>query len=65
MVIAWLRWEKYTYTDEGDIVLDFAMGSGSTCVAARNLGRKSIGIEKDDNYFNIARERIFPTLEQQ
>lgn len=47
-----------TYTNEGDTVLDFTMGSGSTGVACRNLNRKFIGIEMDENYFNIAKERI-------
>lgn len=47
-----------TYTDVGDLVLDSTMGSGSTCVASRNVGRKYIGIELDDNYFNIAKERL-------
>jgi site-specific DNA-methyltransferase (adenine-specific) len=47
-----------TYTNENDIVLDFTMGSGSTGVAAKNLNREFIGIEKDDKYFNIAKERI-------
>jgi DNA modification methylase len=47
-----------TYTLENETVLDFTMGSGSTGVAAKNLGRHFIGIEKDDKYFNIARERI-------
>lgn len=47
-----------TYTNEGNTVLDFTMGSGSTGVAAVNTGRKFIGIELDLNYFNIALERI-------
>nr|BAR28601.1 DNA modification methylase (COG0863) [uncultured Mediterranean phage uvMED] len=47
-----------TYTDERDIVLDFAMGSGTTGVACKNLDRKFIGIEKDKNYFDIAQKRI-------
>ena len=47
-----------TYTDEGEIVLDFTMGSGSTGVACQNLNRKFIGIELDENYFDIATERI-------
>jgi len=47
-----------TYTKENDTVLDFTMGSGSTGVAAKNLNRNFIGIEKDENYFNIATERI-------
>ena len=47
-----------TYTNEGEIVLDFTMGSGSTGVACVNIGRKFIGIELDEGYFNIAKERI-------
>jgi len=47
-----------TYTNEDETVLDFTMGSGSTGVAAKNLNRNFIGIEMDDNYFNIAKERI-------
>ena len=47
-----------TYTNEGDVVLDFAMGSGTTGVACKNLNRNFIGIELDTNYFNIAKERI-------
>ena len=48
-----------TYTNENEIVLDFTMGSGSTGVACMNLNRKFIGIELEENYFNIAIERIF------
>lgn len=47
-----------TYTDEGDLVLDNCMGSGSTGVACLNTNRKFIGIELDENYFNIAKERL-------
>ena len=47
-----------TYTDEGDTVIDFCMGSGSTGVACKNLSRNFIGIELDNDYFNIAKERI-------
>ena len=47
-----------TYTDEGDIVLDNTMGSGTTGVACKNLNRDFIGIELDEEYFNIAKARI-------
>ena len=47
-----------TYTNEGDLVLDFTMGSGSTGVSALNTNRRFIGIELDEKYFNIAKERI-------
>lgn len=47
-----------TYTNEGDLVLDFTMGSGSTGVACLNTNRKFIGIELDEKYFNIAKERM-------
>ena len=47
-----------TYTKEGEIILDNCMGSGSTGVACKNLNRNFIGIELDENYFNIAKERI-------
>lgn len=45
-------------TNENDIILDTFMGSGSTGVAAKELNRKFIGIELDEKYFNIAKERI-------
>ena len=47
-----------TYTKKEEIVLDFTMGSGSTGVACMNTNRKFIGIELDENYFNIAKNRI-------
>ena len=47
-----------TYTNEGDIVLDFTMGSGTTGVACKNLGRDFIGIELSSEYFKIAKARI-------
>jgi len=54
-----------TYTNEGETVLDFTMGSGTTGVACANLNRKFIGIELDDKYFEIAKERIEKAQQQE
>ena len=56
--VALLEYLIKTYTNEGDIVLDNCMGSGSTGVACVNTNRNFIGIELDKDYFNIAKERI-------
>jgi len=56
--VALMEYLIKTYTNENETVLDFTMGSGSTGVAAKNLNRSFIGIELDDKYFNIAKERI-------
>ncbi len=53
-----LEWLIKSYTDEGDTVLDFTMGSGSTGVACQNTNRKFIGIEKDKIIFDIAKKRL-------
>ena len=51
-----------TYTNEGETVLDFTMGSGTTGVACKNLNRNFIGIELDSEYFKIAEKRINENL---
>ena len=56
--VALLEYIVRTYTNEGETVLDFTMGSGSTGVACVNTGRNFIGIELDEGYFNIAKKRI-------
>lgn len=56
--VALLEYLIKTYTNEKDLVLDNTMGSGSTGVAAINLNRSFIGMELDENYFNVAKERI-------
>ena len=56
--IALLEYLIKTYTNEGEVVLDNCMGSGSTGVACKNLNRGFIGIEKKDEFFDIALERI-------
>ena len=56
--VALMEYLIKTYTNEGETVLDFTMGSGTTGVAAKSLNRKFIGIELDEAYFNIAKERI-------
>ena len=57
--IALLEYLIKTYTNEGETVLDFTMGSGSTGVACINTKRSFIGIELDQKYFEIAKERIY------
>ena len=54
-----------TFSNEGDLVTDLTMGSGSTGVACINTNRNFIGIEKDDKYFEIAKERIYNTRDGQ
>ena len=56
--VALMEYLIKTYTNEGETVMDFTMGSGTTGVACANTGRKFIGIELDLNYFNIALDRI-------
>lgn len=56
--VALMEYLIRTYTNEGETVLDNCMGSGTTGVAARNTGRKFIGIERDPEYFKIAKHRI-------
>ena len=56
--VALMEYLIKTYTNEGETVLDFTMGSGTTGVAAKKLNRSFIGIEMDETYFNIAKERI-------
>ena len=56
--VALLEYLIKTYTNEGETVLDNCMGSGSTGAACVNTNRDFIGIELDENYFNIAQKRI-------
>ena len=56
--VALLEYLIKTYTNEGDVVLDNCMGSGSTCVAAVNTNRHYIGFELDEKYFDIACQRL-------
>ncbi len=56
--IALMEYLIKTYSNEDDIILDFCMGSGTTGVACKNLSRNFIGIEKDEKYFEIAKERM-------
>lgn len=53
-----------TYTNEGDLVLDNCMGSGTTGVACVNTGRKFIGMELDEDYYHVASDRISGTKRQ-
>jgi site-specific DNA-methyltransferase (adenine-specific) len=56
--VALLEYFIKTYTEEGDTVLDFVMGSGSCGVACKNTGRKFIGIEKEIEYYNLSKKRL-------
>ena len=56
--VALMEYLIKTYTNEGETVLDFTMGSGTTGVACKNLARKFIGIEMDKDYFETANNRI-------
>ena len=56
--VALMEYLIRTYTNPGELVLDNTMGSGTTGVACVNTGRRFIGIERDEKYFQIARERI-------
>ena len=56
--LALMEYLVRTYTNENDLVLDNCMGSGTTGLACKNLGRNFIGIEKDGTYYKIAEERL-------
>lgn len=56
--VALMEYLIRTYTNEGETVLDNCMGSGTTGLACANTGRRFIGIERDPDYFEIARSRI-------
>lgn len=56
--VALMEYLIKTYSNPGEVVLDFAVGRGTTLVAAHNLGRKFIGIEKDNYWFEQASERL-------
>ena len=56
--VALMEYLVRTYTNEGDVVLDNCMGSGTTGAACANTGRRFIGVELDENYFDIAKKRI-------
>jgi site-specific DNA-methyltransferase (adenine-specific) len=60
--VALMEYLIKTYTNEGETVLDFTMGSGTTGVACVNTNRNFIGIELDENYFKIAEKRINENL---
>ena len=62
--VALLEYLIKTYTNEGETVLDNVMGSGSTGVAAVNTGRKFIGIELDEKFYETAKNRIEKAIEE-
>lgn len=63
--VALMEYLIKTYTNKNETVLDFTMGSGSTGVACKNTSRNFIGIEQDEKYFKIAKERIEHVPSQQ
>lgn len=62
--VALLEYLIKTYTNEGDTVLDFTSGSFSTAIACINTNRKFIGIEKDEKYFEVGKNRIIERLNE-
>lgn len=62
--VALMEYLIKTYTNEGEVVLDFTMGSGTTGVACVNTGRNFIGIELDQEYYTIAKQRVKAALEE-
>ena len=62
--LALMEYLVRTFTNESDTVLDFTMGSGTTGVACANLNRNFIGIELNEDYFNIAKDRIESSIQQ-
>ena len=52
------------YTNEGELVLDFTIGSGTTAIACLNTNRNFIGIEKDEGYYKIATDRINKRIQE-
>lgn len=62
--VALMEYLIKTYTNDGELVLDFTAGSGSTLVGCLNTNRKGIGVELDDGYFDIAKNRINDILDQ-
>ncbi len=62
--VALMEYLILTYTNPGEVVLDFTMGSGTTGVACMNTGRRFIGIERDEKYFDIAARRIMEAKEK-
>lgn len=56
--VALIEYLIKTYTNENELILDFTIGSGTSAIAALNTNRRYIGIEKDENYYNITLERI-------
>ena len=62
--VALIEYLVKTYTNEGELVLDFTIGSGTTAVACVNTGRNFIGIEKDEGYYKIATDRINKRIQE-
>jgi site-specific DNA-methyltransferase (adenine-specific) len=62
--VAMMEYLIKTYSNENDVVLDFTAGSFSTGIAAQNTGRRFIGIELDEKYFEIGKNRMIKNLKR-
>jgi site-specific DNA-methyltransferase (adenine-specific) len=63
--LALMEYLVATYSNQGDVVLDNCMGSGTTGVACMNTGRRFIGMEMDPSYFAIAQQRILEAVQRE
>ncbi|MER2910398.1 DNA methyltransferase, partial [Morganella morganii] len=56
--VSFVQYLIETYSNQGETVLDFTMGSGTAAIASKNSGRRFIGIERELQYYKIAKQRV-------